>query len=362
MMSTTNLYEDLPPRQFWRKAVAEQNVLTTTDLWYKKFDIDLEEKIASAGSCFAQHISKRMLKSGFNYQDLETAPPGLPAESHIEFSYSTYSARYGNIYTTAQLLELAEEAFGKRPSLDYSWDKNGCFIDPLRPNVEPEGLKSHDEVQYHRQFHLKKLKQLFSEMDVFIFTLGLTETWICNRSGRVLPVAPGVIAGKYDPDLHSFKNLSHSEIKNHLKAFIQLINEVQGSDKCKFLFTISPVPLTATATNQHALVATTFSKSTLRSVVGELYDEYECVDYFPSYEIISSSWSRGIFFSSNLRSIESAGVDAAMRVFFLQHNSSSESQVKLKAEKQIIPTNSDEQDNDSDDVMCEEELLEGFAK
>ena len=75
-MSTTNLYEDLPPRQFWRKAVAEQNVLTTTDLWYKKFDIDLEEKIASAGSCFAQHISKRMLKSGFNYQDLETAPPG----------------------------------------------------------------------------------------------------------------------------------------------------------------------------------------------------------------------------------------------------------------------------------------------
>jgi hypothetical protein len=67
-MKPQSPYSDLPSRQFWRSAVTEQNVLTVADLWYKRFDIDVEDKIVSAGSCFAQHISKRLVKSGFNYQ------------------------------------------------------------------------------------------------------------------------------------------------------------------------------------------------------------------------------------------------------------------------------------------------------
>jgi hypothetical protein len=359
-MKPQSPYSDLPSRQFWRSAVTEQNVLTVADLWYKRFDIDVEDKIVSAGSCFAQHISKRLVKSGFNYQDLESAPVGLPENMHIKFGYSTYSARYGNIYTTTQLLQLAEEALGKRPMLDYSLEKDGNFYDPLRPNVEPDGLSSHEEVVYHRKFHLDKVKTLFSEMDVFIFTLGLTETWVCHRSNRVLPVAPGTIAGSYDSELYSFKNLTHQEIKQDLEEFMSLIYELQGSKKCKFLFTVSPVPLTATATDNHALVATSYSKSTLLSAAGELYRQYDNVDYFPSYEIISSPWSRGIFYSSNLRSVESAGVDAAMRVFFMQHSIKPMSKQGNDIDKKVV--SSDDHNSDEDDVMCEEAFLEGFAK
>lgn len=344
-------YKDLPKRQFWRFAVAEDHVLSTRNFWRKKFVITLKDRIASAGSCFAQHISRRLLNSGYNFVDVEPAPRALPDNLHSRFGYATYSARYGNIYTASQLMQLADEAFGLGESLDYSWEKDGKFYDPLRPHVEPNGLGSHEEVMFHRRHHLKKVRQLFEGCDVFVFTLGLTEAWVCRKTGRTLPIAPGTIAGDYQPDLYKFKNYTHLEIKSDLIRFMELIWSVQKTRRCRFLLTVSPVPLTATATDNHVMVATMYSKSTLRSVAGELCDEYAEVDYFPSYEIIVSPWSRGIFFESNMRSIAAAGVDAAMRVFFLEHNLSTERKTVL------APGSSNQFD---DDVVCEEALLEGF--
>lgn len=356
-------YEDLPKRQFWRPAVAESHVLTTTNFWKKKFDISQEDSVASAGSCFAQHLSKRLIDSGYNYCDTEPAPRQLPAGEWARFGYGIYSARYGNIYTAAQLRELAEEALGLRPGLDYSWEKGGLFCDPLRPNVEPEGLRSHEEVMFHRRYHLEKVRQILATCDVFVFTFGLTEAWMCNRSGRALPTAPGTIAGSYQPDRYSFRNFSYNEIKSDFIRFMELVHDVQKKRSCRFLLTVSPVPLTATATDNHVLVATTYSKSTLRAVAGDLYSEYDNVDYFPAYEIITSPWSRGMFFESNLRSVSSAGVDAAMRIFFLEHAKSSAKQQGLEqveASQEKLDCSGNE---DSDeDVVCEEALLEGFAK
>jgi len=269
-----------------------------------------------------------------------------------------YSARYGNIYTARQLIELAEEAWDIRASLEFSWEKDGRFYDPLRPNVEPNGFSSHEEVMFHRQHHLKRLRQLLEGCDVFVFTLGLTEAWVCQRSWRTLPTAPGTIAGDYQPSLYKFKNFMHSEIKSDLIRFMELIWSVQKTKRCRFLFTVSPVPLTATATDNHVMVATTYSKSTLRSVAGELYDEYAEVDYFPSYEIIVSPWTRGLFYEPNLRSVAAAGVDAAMRIFFLEHNLSSQ----METQSMLATTSNGVGEDAYDDVVCEDALLEGFSK
>lgn len=354
---TTSPYKNLPPRQFWRSAVAEDHVLSTTNLWRKKINITLEDRIASAGSCFAQHISRRLIESGYKFLDVEPPPKQLPSNLHTRFGFSTYSARYGNIYTAAQLIELAEEAMGLRPSLVYSWEKEGRFYDPLRPNVEPNGLNSHEEVRFHREYHLKQVRRLLENCEIFVFTLGLTEAWVCKRSGRTLPTAPGTIAGDYQPELYEFKNYTYSRIKSDFVRFMELVWSIQKSRRCRFLLTVSPVPLTATATDNHVLVATTYSKSTLRSVAGELYDEYDEVDYFPSYEIIASPWSHGLFYEPNLRSVAAAGVDAAMRVFFLEHTLSKHA--KLTSDKTGSLTCNCEQD---DDVVCEDALLEGFSK
>lgn len=284
----------------------------------------------------------------------------MPSEKHTLFGYSIYSARYGNIYTATQLLELAEESVGLRPSLSYSWEKDGRFFDPMRPNVEPNGLGSHEEVVLHRKYHLKQVQQLLKNCDVFVFTLGLTEAWLCNRSSRTLPTAPGTIAGNYHPNQYKFINYTHSQIKSDFVRFMELVWSIQENRKCRFLITVSPVPLTATATNNHVLVATTYSKSVLRAVAGELYDEYDEVDYFPSYEIIIAPWSRGIFYNSNLRTVASAGVDAAMRVFFLQHKLT---KVRGQELGNIHPSHYTDHGNiqEDDDTVCEDALLESFS-
>ena len=69
------------------------------------------------------------------------------------------------------------------------------------------------------------------------------------------------------------------------------------------LLTVSPVPLTATASGSHVLVSSTYSKSVLRAVAGDLCSECKHIDYFPSYEIITNPRLHSSAFANNLRSV-----------------------------------------------------------
>ena len=86
-----------------------------------------------------------------------SAGPRIPfdAKTAAEFGYLLYSARYGNIYTVQQLLQLAMEAFGLFAPQFSIWEMGEKFVDALRPTIEPEGLDSITEVFIHRQAHLQ---------------------------------------------------------------------------------------------------------------------------------------------------------------------------------------------------------------
>jgi hypothetical protein len=73
--------------------------------------------------------------------------------------------------------------------------------------------------------------------------------------------------------------------------------------------------LTATATGGHALVASSYSKSVLRAVAGQLATESDYVDYFPSYELITGAPFRAGFFEPNLRTVSADGVAFVLRHF-----------------------------------------------
>ena len=355
----TNPYSVLPGKCFWRTAVSESNVLSTSDLYTKRYEILPTDKIASGGSCFAQHVSSRLVKSGYQFLDVEPSPAPLEKKILQQFGYGIYSARYGNIYTTRQLLQLAKEAIGRRQTSTLVWEKGGRYYDPLRPSVEPNGLNTPEQVLFHRQYHLSCIRRMLEEMNLFVFTLGLTEVWVCKETGTAFPTAPGTVAGSFSSDKYQFVNLTHEEIYADLSEFIRLVWDIQGNRNCKFLFTVSPVSLTATATSNHVLVATSYSKSVLRSVAGRLFEEHELVDYYPSYEIIVSPWSRGLFFDSNLRTVSSAGVDAAMRPFFIQHKPLNDQWPQAK-QTELLKDSVVEAVSECDDVLCEEALLEGF--
>jgi hypothetical protein len=362
-------YSDLPARNFWRSGVTESHPLTIQDLYVKKFAIAPTDRIATAGSCFAQHVSNFMRKGGYAVLDFEPAPAGLPPDIAKNFGYEIYSARYGNIYTVRQLLQLARDAWSGHVDAANVWTKDGRYYDALRPNIEPNGFESVEETLALRRDHLARVKQLFIEMDVMVFTFGLTEAWIDRRSGRVFPIAPGIIAGDYDPEAFAFKNFGFNEVYDDFIAFQELVRK--RNPGIRFILTVSPVPLTATATDKHVLVATTQHKSVLRAVAGALADSHENIDYFPSYEMIATPFSKAFFYDANLRTVNSGGVASVMRIFFDQHRplgaeaavTEDQDGKKSRRERRLLRRQRKEKDQggSKEDVVCEEVLLEAFA-
>ena len=316
-LDSAHPYSALPERAIWRKAVAETHALRLDDLYRRKFDISADMAISTAGSCFAQHIATSLTKNGFNFRDFEPAPPLFPQAHTKAYNYGVYSARYCNIYSVRQLLQTFDRAFGKFVSQEPAWVKGDGVVDPFRPLLEPDPFGSVAEMERARQSHLAATRMLFEKTDVFVFTLGLTEAWVSKRDGAVLPLCPGTVAGRFDENKYEFKNFNYFEIFEDLVAFITRLREINAN--VKFVFTVSPVPLTATKSDHHVLAASLYSKSVLRSVAGHIADEAGFVDYFPSYEIIAAPSMRGIFYDPNLRTVTPAGVDYVMSHFFKEH-------------------------------------------
>ena len=339
-------YNNLPKKHFWRLAVPE-HASGVEDLYVKRFSIS-GKKIATAGSCFAQEIAKGLRKNNYTVVDKEPSPGTYEVRAEIEsrFGYGLYSARHGNIYTARQLLQLTKEALGKSIVLpdEFIWEKDGRYFDALRPSVEPNGLPSKDEVVLQRQEHLKRFKQVLEEADVFVFTFGLTEAWVNKKTELVYPTAPGTIAGSYSEEDCEFVNFRFQDIYNDFMEFRSILKEI--NENIKFIITVSPVPLTATASKDHVLVATVRSKSTLRAVTAQIYDDCGDVDYFPSYEFFSTPFLGGSLFQENKRNVSRAGVQSVMKIFFSQHNEN---------------TGEAEDFVETGAVVCEEALLEAFA-
>ena len=122
--------------------------------------------------------------------------------------------------------------------------------------------------------------------------------------------------------------------------------------QCRVILTISPIPLIATFEPRHALVATTYSKSVLRVVADEMWRKYDHVDYFPSYEIVTGSYSRGAYFEDDLRQVTDAGVAHVMRTFMRHYARNGASVTQTKSGNEGENTRSA-----FFDIVCDEEEI-----
>lgn len=340
-------YQNLPENAFWKTAISSRHIGDITHL-AQPIALTRNDRVATAGSCFAQYIGNRLAAKGANYLDLEPAPENWSIDTARRHGFGVYSCRYGNIYTVRQLLQLAEEAFGENePRLEF-WEREQRYFDAFRPSVDPQGHATINDVEVLRLAHLNAVRNLFSQLDVLVFTLGLTEGWENRRTGAIYPAAPGTIAGNLDQDIHGFVNFRYPEIQADLNNFWNLLTRMNPG--ARMILTVSPVPLTATASGKHVLSASTYSKSVLRAVAEDFSADQENVDYFPSYEIISSTAAAGWFFNPDKRTVNSRGVDLVMEHFF-------SSLVGFDGDAANDPL-VDDQDLD---VVCEEGDLEKYA-
>lgn len=341
-------YRDLPPESHWLRAMPGGRLPAPGSLYRPGYSLG-DAAIATAGSCFAQHIGGMLRRGGFRFIDTEPAPPSLPVSRHALYGYGTFSARYGNVYTARQLDQLLARATGDFIPAEEGWQVSGGVVDPFRPTVQPEPFGSVAEMRAARREHLDAVAALFQACDVFVFTLGLTEAWVSAADGAVFPVAPGVAGGRYDPEQHRFARFNFQDVISDLRTFLKRARRIRPG--MRLLLSVSPVPLMATASGAHVLTATVQSKSILRAVAGQLADNAPLVDYFPAFEIIGSHVSSARFYGEDKRTVLPAGVEEVMAHFFAAHPPPGVMHADARATLPAADTS----------IACDEALLAAFG-
>jgi hypothetical protein len=174
-----------------------------------------------------------------------------------------------------------------------------------------------------RRQHFAAVRRAVEELDVLVFTLGLTETWCHRADGAAYPLCPGVAGGHFDPSAHVFNNLRVSDVISDLEETVAFI--LERNPGARFILTVSPVPLVATMEDRSVLTSTTYSKSVLRVAAEEIAARHQQVAYFPAYEIITGSFTGGRYFAEGLRDVTQAGVSHVMRLFTKHYVAGTES-------------------------------------
>lgn len=341
----TNPYKSLPSYAFWRRSVTEVEGLDVDPVVDVPFKISKHDRVATAGSCFAQHISRTLVADGFEY---------LVTEAEGENS-GVFPARFGNIYSAKQLRQLFERAYGLLDPIDAAWVRpDGRWVDPFRPQILTSGFADQDALAAEREIHLESVRSMFERCDVFLFTLGLTEAWVSKQDGAVVPLAPGVVGGGDKRGDYEFRNFDVADITADLTTLIDWLRRINSH--VRVMLTVSPVPLVATFEKRHVLVSTNYSKSALCVAAHVVSQSRPAVAYFPSYEIITGPQARGRFYEDDLREIRPEGVAHVMKIFrrhFLTE--------KLAGE-QLIPSGRSVlargPTRDLEDVICEEKMLD----
>jgi len=310
-MPNTHPYMALGARHFWKTGLVDGRKCDPQpidDFWKPKWPLSKGQKFVTLGSCFAQRIGPWLQQNGFEWI---CTPDQCP-----------YSFETGTIYTAAMLKTWLKLALTDQspPIEDLSFE--GRFYDGLRPTTPEAGFESHEELKAAREKTLNEINEGLSHCDVFLFTLGLTEAWI-NQDGFVHALCPGTVMGEFDIQKHQFYQFRFQEIQADLLESFALLRA--HNPQIKFILSVSPVPLTATMSPDHVLSATINAKSILRAVAGELVQDYDDIDYFPSYELISSFTTGGRFYEANMRSVSLVGVSWVMEHFSLGLESTSKS-------------------------------------
>ncbi|MBO2604366.1 GSCFA domain-containing protein [Shewanella algae] len=292
-------YDPVHKERFWRSAVAD--IRPETELFRElipRLPIDTKQQLSSAGSCFAQHIGNWLEQHNYSYLRSELNPD------------VTSSFAFGNLYNARALLQWFIK--GEQELAQYSIyfdEENQRYYDLLLPKSK-EGYSSREALLEYRRKVVAETKRHIAASNSFIFTLGLIETWV-DPNGVCYPSCPGVKLGEFDPDCYRLKVFDYEEVYIDLDRLLQQLKCI--NPKLKLILTVSPVPLTATATEEHVLVANGHSKSVLRAVAGSFCKDVADASYFPSYELITTSLPADFRFLDNRRTVSKEGVGYVMR-------------------------------------------------
>lgn len=245
--------------------------------------ITRDDRITAFGSCFAANVSEYLAQRGYNVFNQTSA------------SAAAYVIRCGEgMVNTFAVSQQFQWAYGEREFDEALWyDKSGAEA-------------SYDEAIRERT------RKIFNSTDVFIITLGLSEVWYNKTSGEVFWRA--IPRSKFDATRHGFKVSTVAENIENLETIYRIIRAKRP--QASVIFTLSPVPLTATFRPVSCITANTVSKSVLRVALDEFcraHSDQQGLFYFPSFEI-TKEYFRDSYRGDN-RHVRADVIKQIMRTF-----------------------------------------------
>lgn len=202
------------------------------------------DKVMAIGSCFANNLSKYLKAAG------------VPVTTH------NVPSTLQNVFSIQQFFEW----------IDTGWE-NGAYWN------EPDGgqfVPSDTHAAYRADL---------ADARLFIVTLGLSEVWKDSATDQVL--WRGVPRHIYDHGRHKFELATVDATVASIRRIEETIRRI--SPKADVVFTLSPVPLSATFTGKSAVTANVVSKAILRVALDLAVRDAPgpWVHYWPSYEMVN---------------------------------------------------------------------------
>ena len=270
--------------------------------------------MATFGTGFSQHLGVGLRARKFDWIDAEPAPAGLSDTLCRRFGYRTQSCRLGTFHTISMFYQWLTWVDGSAQPSARMWEHNGRYFDPYRPLIEPDGFASEKEGLAARAITLQALSDAIEAADVLALTVSSNETWISTPHGEEYPMYPGVVPGTSSGDAYAFRYLHFEGCKQSLIRVTDKLRKINPD--IRVLLLLSPEPLIATVRNRHALAGTAYTKAILRAVTGQIAESRDFVAYAPLYELLTHPAAHGSWFESDLRRVNSGGMEFAMNCFF----------------------------------------------
>ena len=246
-------------------------------------------KIFTMGSCFAMEIRRAMARRGFDVFPRYTDVQFDPTQQIFDMIPKREMTPHYDTFVIRQEFEAALGVWTDREA--GFWEVHNA---PVNQFVQKETVYQDPSRKLNYAKSLPALKDLADkvdavirqgivESDLIVITLGLTEVWRHNKTGRYLCRPPNTGYGGGD-GLATFRQSTFVENYLNVKATLDLL--FSKFPQKNVVLTVSPVPLALTYSATDIGTANMESKSILRAVAGQICREYAArVTYFPSYEM-----------------------------------------------------------------------------
>lgn len=255
-----------------------------------RFTLGSRAKIFTMGSCFARNIEEHLERLGYDvpvkrfHHSSSALMKG--AESQILNKYTPPSI-FQELKWASDLRKGGQEISEESISSFLYRCVDGLVIDTNLNDFVPVSLSE----AISRRKLVFDLYGNILDSDCVVITLGQIESWYDREQEVYIQHAPAARQFRNADNRFEFRLLSFSESKEFTTKSIDLIS--RENPRVKFLLTTSPVSMNRTFTDWDVITSYCHTKSILRAVCGEIYLEYDNVDYFPSFEsaVLTKSWN-----------------------------------------------------------------------